>query len=271
MPARLAASVLGVIGVAAIAAPWLAPHDPLGVDLANNYAAVSWLHPLGTDHLGRDTFSRLLFGARTSLGISVVSVGAALIAGSVLGLAGAWRRGWIDAVVGQIVDVLLAFPDILLAIAIVAILGRGSGATMAAVAVFSLPTFARIVRAAALSAVSRDYVDAARAAGAATPRILVMHVLPACLSPIVAQAAVMLGTAILVASGLSYLGLGVQPPDPEWGAMLSRGRELLQTAPLGAIAPGVAITIVVLSFSVLGDAIRDALDPRTTRNTRDLR
>lgn len=259
--ATWSAAVLATFGAAAILAPWLAPYDPLAADLGRNYAEASWLHPLGTDHLGRDTLSRLIFGARLSLTIAIVGVGSALVVGAGLGLVGAWRRGATDGVIGQVVDVMLAFPDMLLAIAVVAVLGRGSLATIVAVAAFAAPQFARIARAAALSVVSREYVDAARAAGASSTRILVRHVLPNALSPIVAQATVMLGTAILVASGLSFLGLGVQPPDPEWGAMLSRARELLQTSPLGAVAPGVAITVVVLSFSVLGDGLRDALSP----------
>ncbi len=254
--------ILGTFALAALAAPWLAPHDPLAIDLGRNYAASSWAHPLGTDHLGRDTLSRLIFGARLSLTISFVGVGSALLMGAVLGLAAAWRRGAVDAAIGQVVDVLLAFPDILLAIAMVAVLGRGSTATVVAVAAFAAPTFARITRAAALSVVSLEYVDAARAGGASPVRILVRHVLPNCFSPVVAQATVTLGTAILLASGLSFLGLGVQPPDPEWGAMLSRGRELLYTSPAGAIAPGVAITLAVLGFSLAGDGLRDTLGAR---------
>jgi peptide/nickel transport system permease protein len=259
---KAAVVILGVFVFAAAAAPWLAPHDPLGVDLGRNYAAASWSHPLGTDHLGRDTLSRLIFGARLSLTIAFAGVGIALAIGASLGLAGAWRRGAVDAAIGQVVDVMLAFPDMLLAIAVVAILGRGTTATIVAVVAYATPTFSRITRASALSVVSLDFVEAARAAGASPVRILARHVLPNCLSPVVSQAAVMLGTAILLASGLSFLGLGVQPPDPEWGAMLTRGRELLQTSPAGAVAPGVAITLAVLGFSLAGDALRARLGGR---------
>jgi peptide/nickel transport system permease protein len=254
--------VLMVVFAAALLAPWLAPHDPLAVDLGRNFAAASWAHPLGTDQLGRDTLSRLLFGARVSLLLSVLSVGAALVAGVSAGLAAAWHRGWVDAVFVRVVDVLLSFPDILLAIAVIAMLGPGNVSTIAAVAVYALPTFGRITRAAALSAVSRDFITASRAAGASSVWMLRRHVLPMCLSPIVAQATVMLGKAVLLASGLSFLGLGVQPPEAEWGAMLSRGRDLIRTAPLGAFAPGIAITLVALSFSLAGDGLRDALDPK---------
>ncbi len=261
--AALAASaVLALFAASAVLAPWLAPHDPVAVDLANHLAEPSWQHLLGTDHLGRDTLSRLLYGARVSLTLSLISVGSALVAGTAAGLAAAWHRGLVDAAVVRVVDVLLAFPDLLLAIAVVAVLGRGDVGTIVAVAVFSTPTFTRVARASALTATSRDFVLAARAVGAPGWWVLGRHVLPNCLSPIVAQATIMLGTALLVASGLSFLGLGVQPPAPEWGAMLSRGRDLLRTAPLGAIAPGLAITLVALSFSLAGDGLRDALDPR---------
>lgn len=257
-----AAIVLAVAGAAALGAPWLAPHDPLAVDLSNTLAPASAAHPLGTDHLGRDTLSRLLYGARVSLGISLVSIASAALVGVVLGLLAAWHRGLVDAAFVRVMDVLLAFPDLLLAIAVVTVLGRSQMSVIVAVAVFSVPILGRVTRAAALGAVAGDHVLAARAAGASGPWILARHVLPLCLSPIVAQATVMLGSAILLASGLSFLGLGVQPPDPEWGAMLSRGRDMLRSAPLGAVAPGLAITIVALSFSLAGDGLRDALDPK---------
>jgi peptide/nickel transport system permease protein len=260
--ALAASSVLLAFAMVAILAPWLAPHDPLSVNLGGSLAAPSWQHPLGTDHLGRDILSRLFHGARVSLAISILSVGSALVVGTAAGLLAAWRRGLIDAAIVQLVDVLLAFPNLLLAIAVVAILGRGDVSTIVAVAVFSMPIFARVARAAALTAVARDFVLAARAAGAPGWRVLARHVLPNCLSPIVAQATIMLGTALLVASALSFLGLGVQPPAPEWGAMLSRGRDLLRTAPIGAVAPGLAITLVALSFSLAGDGLRDAIDPK---------
>lgn len=257
-----AAVVLAAAAGAALGAPWIAPHDPLAIDLANSLAPASAAHPLGTDHLGRDTLSRLLYGARVSLGISVVSIGAAALVGVALGLAAAWHRGLVDAIFVRVMDVLLAFPDLLLAIAVVTVLGRSQMSVIVAVAVFSVPTIGRVTRAAALGAVAGDHVLAARAAGASTTWILARHVLPLAISPIVAQATVMLGSAILLASGLSFLGLGVQPPDPEWGAMLSRGRDMLRSAPLGAVAPGVAITLVALSFSLAGDGLRDALDPK---------
>jgi len=234
----------------------------LAIDLPSNYLPASRGHWLGTDHLGRDTFSRLLAGARVSLTIALVSTLAGLLFGAVLGLVAAWARGRTEGAIMQVVDVLLSFPDMLLAIAVATILGRGSLATIVAVAVFSIPIFARLVRASAQAVVGADFVLASRAAGASSARVLVRHVLPQCYAPIVAQGTITLGSAILFASGLSFLGLGVQPPDPEWGAMLARGRELLRSSPIGAVAPGVAITLVVLSFSLVGDGLKDALDRR---------
>lgn len=264
----LALSALGVLivaGAVAMFGPWLTPYDPLEVDLAANYLPSSTAHPLGTDQLGRDTFSRLIAGARVSLGIAVAATSTGLAVGGAIGLVAAWRRGLFERALLQFVDILLALPELLLAISAVTILGRGTLATVVAVAVYAVPSFARIVRAAAQPLVRSEYVAAARASGASDYRVLVHHVLPGCWSPILAHTTVMLGSAIMLASGLSFLGLGVQPPAVEWGAMLSRGRELLRTAPLGAIAPGVAITATVLSFSVLGDGLRDAADGRHHR------
>ena len=257
--------ILVIVTLAAAAGPWLTPYDPVAVDLASNYQRSSLAHPLGTDHLGRDTLSRLIAGARVSLGIALASTAAGLVVGTAIGLVAAWRRGLAERLLLQVVDILLALPELLLALTAITVLGRGTIATVVAVAIYAVPSFARIVRAAALPVVGSEFVLAARASGASVVRLLMRHVLPGCLSPILAHTSVMLGSAILLASGLSFLGLGVQPPDAEWGAMLSRGRELLRTAPLGAIAPGVAITATVLSFSVLGDGVRDAADPRRLR------
>lgn len=260
--ALAALAVLAVAGGAALAGPWLTPYDPVAVDLAANYQPSSAAHPLGTDHLGRDTLSRLIAGARVSLGIALAATVTGLAVGGAIGLMAAWRRGLIERALLQLVDILLALPELLLAISAITILGRGTISTVVAVAVYAVPSFARIVRAAAQPIVQGEFVAAARASGASDLRVLVVHVLPGCWSPILAHTTVMLGSAILLASGLSFLGLGVQPPAAEWGAMLSRGRELLRTAPLGAIAPGVAITATVLGFSVLGDGLRDAADGR---------
>jgi peptide/nickel transport system permease protein len=265
----LALGVLVLFVLSALLADVLAPYDPLEIDLAANYRPASAAHPLGTDHLGRDTFSRMLGGARVSLTIALASTLAGLFVGATMGLVAAWRRGAVERALTQSADVLLSFPDMLLAIAVAAVLGRGAASTVAAVAIFSVPIFMRLVRASAQAVVDADFVVAARAAGASDARILIRHVLPQCYGPLLAQGTITLGSAILFASGLSFLGLGVQPPAPEWGAMLARGRELLRSSPLGAVAPGVAITLVVLSFSLVGDALKDALDPK--RRAQDLR
>lgn len=256
-----AAVIAAVVGLA-LFAPLVAPYGPLEQDLTNNYAPPSMAHPFGTDDLGRDVWSRLVFGARISLGIAFSSVGMALVVGTVLGLLAAYYGGIVDAVLMRAMDILLALPGILLGIAIVVVLGNGVENTIIAVAVFSVPTFARLVRGSALSILERDYVVATRALGASARRIVFGHVLPNALTPLVVQATLQLGTAILIASGLSFLGLGVQPPHPEWGAMLSKGRELVRATPIAAFAPGFAITLLVLSFSLVGDGLRDALDPK---------
>ena len=223
-----AALVLAAAVLAATIGPSIVPFDPLAVNLGANYQPSSWRHPLGTDHLGRDTLSRLVAGARVSLGIALAATGAGLLIGAIIGLVAAWRRGLIELAAMQGVDVLLALPELLLAITAITVLGRGTISTVVAVAIYAVPSFARIVRAAAQPIVGADYVTAARAAGASDLRVLRRHVLPGCASPMLAHATVMLGSAILLASGLSFLGLGVQPPEAEWGSMLSRGRDLLQ-------------------------------------------
>ena len=265
--ARNKAAVAGAIIVSLflvvdIVGPAFAPFSPLEQDLTNNYANPSLRHPLGTDGLGRDTFSRMIFGARISLGIAFSSIGIGVVIGAFLGLVGAYYGSWLDTLIMRAMDIMLALPGILLAIAIIAILGKGVVNTVTAVAIFSVPTFARIVRASALSILELDYIAACRAMGASDTRTIVNHIIPNSMAPLLVQATLMLGRAILIASGLSFLGLGVQPPNPEWGAMLSKGRELIRATPIVAIAPGLAITLVVLSFSLLGDGLRDALDPK---------
>ncbi|MCQ6266324.1 ABC transporter permease [Fictibacillus sp. WQ 8-8] len=254
--------IIIIFVITAIFGPLFAPYDPLQQDLANNFQGASAEHWLGTDNLGRDTLSRLIYGARISLEISMASVGLALIVGLVLGVTAGYYGGKIETLIMRFIDILLAFPGILLAIVIVAVLGNGLVNTMMAVAIFSVPDFARIIRASVISLKEMEYIEACKAAGASNLRIILRHIIPNSLSPVIVQTTLMMGTAILTASGLSFIGLGVQPPNPEWGAMLSKARELLRSAPLAAIAPGTAITLVVLSFSLVGDGLRDALDPK---------
>ncbi len=242
--------------------PTVVPYDPNKPNLAEVLRGPSLKHPLGTDNLGRDVLTRIVCGARVSLAIGVASVSGGLLLGGVLGLVAGYFGGWAETFIMRTVDIMLAFPDILLAIATIAVLGPGTVNTVIAVVVFSVPIFARIMRAAVLAVKEREFVEASRAAGGSDLRLMARHVLPNCLSPLLVQATLSVGTAILTASGLSFLGLGVQPPDPEWGAMLSQARGFLRSNPLVAVAPGIAITLVVLSFSIAGDALRDALDPR---------
>lgn len=254
--------IIMIFIITAICGPLFAPHDPLQQNLEHNFQGPSKEHWLGTDHLGRDTLSRVIYGARISLQISLISVGLALAAGMLLGVAAGYYGGKQEAIIMRFVDILLAFPGILLAIVIVAVLGNGLINTIVAVAIFSVPDFARITRASVISLKEKEYIEACRAAGASDIRIIIHHIVPNALSPLIVQTTLMLGTAILTASGLSFIGLGVQPPYPEWGAMLSKARELLRSTPLAAIVPGTAITLVVLSFSLVGDGLRDALDPK---------
>jgi len=259
--ALASAGVLAGFFATALFGPALSPFGPLEQDLENNYAPPSARHLLGTDDLGRDTFSRLVHGARFSLGISGIAVSIGLVVGTFLGLVAAHHGGAVDAAIMRAMDVLLALPGIVLAIAVVALLGPGLTNTIAAVSVFSIPTFARVVRSAALAVRELEFVTACRALGGSDFRVIVFHLLPNCSSPVVVQTSLMLASAILIASGLSFLGLGVQPPYPEWGAMLAKGRELIRVTPVGAVAPGVAITLVVASLGFFGDALKEALEP----------
>ena len=254
--------IILVLIIVAIFTPLLAPFDPIKVDLFNRYQAPSGTHWLGTDELGRDILSRLIYGSRISIQVGVIAVGIALIIGTFLGAVSGYFGKWIDMIVMRIIDILMAFPSILLAIALVAVMGKGLTNTMIAVGIVGIPQFARIVRSSVLSVKETEYVEAGRAIGAKSSRILFRHVLPNCLAPLIVQTTLSIGTAILDAAGLSFLGLGAQPPEAEWGAMLNAGREALQSSPWVVLFPGIAILITVIGFNLLGDGLRDALDPR---------
>lgn len=257
------ASLALVVVLAAALAPVIAPVDPYYQD----YAAVLQPpgtpgHLLGTDAFGRDQLSRMLYGARISLSVGVSSVVIGLALGVLLGLlAGYFRR--LDRPIMMLNDVLIAFPGILLAISIVAALGTSLLNVIVAVAIFSVPTFARITRGAVLAIREADYVSSARAVGSSHPRILLRTILPNILSPLIVYASLRLATSILTAATLSFLGLGAQPPSPEWGAMINEARTYLYSAPYLSVEPGVAIFVTVLAFNLLGDSLRDALDPRS--------
>lgn len=254
--------------LSAILAPWISPHDPIQNSLYDQLKPPIWAQGgttenlLGTDDLGRDILSRILWGARVSLTVGVVSVSIGLFFGSVLGALSGFYKGWLDGIIMRFMDILLAFPHILLAIVIVAYLGPGLRNAMIAIGIISIPRFARIVRASVLEENEKDYVMAVKALGARDTRIIFNAILPNCLAPIIVQGSLGFGSAILDAAGLSFLGLGAQPPIPEWGAMIAMGRTLILRAWWVMTLPGIAILLAVLGFNLLGDGLRDALDPR---------
>ncbi len=248
--------------IVAVFADWIAPFDPRAQDLYSNLDRPSRAHPFGKDEFGRDIFSRVIHGTRISLAVGLGATAIAAVGGVLLGLGAGYFGGWIDTIVMRAMDVLLAFPGILLALAIVHILGPGLVNVTVAVGVFAIPTFARVVRGSVLQIRQLDFVAAARAQGAGDGRILAVHVLPNCFAPIIVLSTLRMATAILTAAGLSFLGLGAQPPTPEWGAMLAAGREFLRSAPHVAAFPGLAIMLMVLAFNMFGDGLQDALDPR---------
>jgi peptide/nickel transport system permease protein len=246
----------------AILAPWLSPYPPNEGDLTKRLKAPDREHLLGTDPLGRDVLSRVIYGARISLQIQIVAVVIAMFVGTILGMVGGYYGGTFDNLIMRLMDILLAFPGIFLAIAIIAVLGPGLANLMLAAGIYSIPQFARIVRGSVLSLKEKEFVEAARAVGEKDFDILFRYLLPNSMAPIIVQTTLRMATVLLTASGLSFLGLGVQPPTPEWGAMLSNARAYLITAPHVATVPGLAIMMVVMGFNLFGDGLRDSLDPR---------
>ena len=257
-----AMGVLVLFVILAVAAPIVAPHDPIGLISGAVMRPPSWEFLFGTDELGRDVLSRVIHGARISLQIGVITISIALVLGTMVGIAAGFYGGVIDGALMAVMEILLAFPQILLAMAILAMLGPSLKNAMIAVGLSAVPVYARTARGTTLSVRAMDYVEAARAVGAGDGRILVRHVLPNMISPVVVLATAGVGIAILIAAGLSYLGLGAQPPTPEWGAMLSESRAYLRNAWWMATFPGLAITLVVVSLNLCGDWLRDLLDPR---------
>lgn len=262
-PSAVTGLVLVVLVVAAaILAPLVAPFDPVKYNPIDRLQGPSLKHILGTDLYGRDTFSRVIFGARVSLSVSAIAVTMALIVGGGLGALSGFRLGWFDTLVMRLTDVLLAFPAILLAIALLAFLGGGFwNLTLAIAIVYSAP-FARVARAAVLRVREDAFVEASRALGASNPRVLWRHILPNAFAPMLIEVTLRLAYAILSEASLSYLGLGTPPPAPAWGQMIADGRRTLELAPWASIGPGLAIMITVLGFNLLGDGLRDVLDPR---------
>src|SRR5438067_3398081 len=266
---RLRANRLTLIGTTltllivalALLANQIAPYDPTALNARHRLEAPTADFRFGTDRLGRDVLSRVVHGARSSLGIAATSVIVSLIVGSTLGLLAGYFGGAIDLVIGRFMDVLFSFPALLLAIAVAAMLGPGVRNAALAIAVVYTPLFARVIRGPVISERHRDYVQAARVIGASAPTIIWRHILPNVVSPIIIQGSSALSTAILIEAALSYIGLGTQPPAPSWGTMLSEGRTFLETAPWMSIFPGLAIALTVLAFNLLGDGLRDAFDP----------
>lgn len=250
----------------AIFAPWIVPFDPEGFfdyDALNQ--PPSWTHWMGVDSLGRDIYSRVVMGARISLAAGFVSVALGALVGTVLGLVAGYYEGWWERIIMRISDVLLAFPGILLAIGVVAVLGSNMINVIIAVAVFSVPAFARLVRGSTLAIKNMTYIEAMRSIGASDAVIIFRHILPGTISPIVVYGTMRIGTSIITAASLSFLGMGAQPPTPEWGAMLNDARADMLLAPHVAIFPALAIFFTVLAFNLLGDGLRDALDPKIDR------
>lgn len=260
--AMVGLGILIVYAIILLLGPWLAPYDPYEIDLANKLQSPSMDHLMGTDDKGRDILSRILSGAYLTMGVGIFAVVFGGSVGIILGLVAGYYGGIIDSIISRIIDVMLAFPGILLALAIVSALGTSLINVTLAVGFFSVPMFARLVRGSTMEVKKLEYIDAVRTLGANDLIIIVRHILPNILSPIIIQASMRLATAILSAAGLSFLGLGAQPPSPEWGAMLSTGRDFLFNAPHIALFPGLMISMLVLGLNLLGDGLRDALDPR---------
>ncbi|MBM4428787.1 MAG: ABC transporter permease [Chloroflexi bacterium] len=249
----------------AIAAPLIAPHDPLKQSFAVALKPPSRTHLFGTDDVGRDILSRVIYGARISLRVGLISVGIASIFGTSLGILAGFRGGRLDSLIMGVTDILLAFPGVLLALTIIAILGPGLFNVMVAVGIGGIPSYIRVARGSTLTIKGCDFVTGARAVGCSNARIMWRYILPNVLPPLTVLMTVGVAGAILTASGLSFLGLGAQPPTPEWGAILNAGRTYLRQAWWFAVFPGLAITITVLAMNMLGDGLRDALDPKLRR------
>ncbi|MBI3915084.1 MAG: ABC transporter permease [Chloroflexi bacterium] len=254
--------VLILLAAMTILAPWIAPYDPTRMDYDNLVAPPGIAHLFGTDELGRDIMSRVIWGGRESLRVAVLAILISLIGGLVLGLISGYYGGILETLIMRVADVFLAFPSILLMLSIVAVLGPSLTTVLIALAISQIPAYARIVRASVLSAKNLEYVIAARVVGASNQRIMSRHILPNIVAPLIVYSTVMLGGMIYVTAGLSYIGLGAQPPSPEWGAMLNYGRVYLREAWWMSVFPGAAIFVAVLSVNLLGDGLRDALDPK---------
>jgi peptide/nickel transport system permease protein len=258
-------AVIAVVVVLAVGADLIAPYGPTRIQAAGVLASPSLSYPLGTDQIGRDVSSRIIYGASVSIQAGVVSVGLALVLGVLVGLLAGYYGGWVDETLMRVVDALYAFPALLLALAVTAILGPGLTSVMLAIGVVFAPAFARLVRGQTLSIRERDFITAAHVVGVEPWRVMLVHIWPNVTAPIIVQASLLVGSAIVIEAGLSFLGLGVMPPTPSWGSMLKEGYQYMEQAPWLAFAPGAAIFLTVLAFNLVGDALQRALDPRLRR------
>jgi peptide/nickel transport system permease protein len=256
------AIILAIVLIAAIFAPYLAPHDPLGMNPTQLLQPPSAEHLMGTDELGRDVMSRVIWGARISLYVGVISVTMAVLLGVTLGLLAGYHGGILDDLINRVLDVVFAFPTILLALGIVGMLGSSLTNSMIAIGLIYTPVYARLARGTTLAVKEREFVQAAAACGAQSGRIILRHILPNVMAPLIVQTSLSLSLAILAEASLSFLGLGTQPPDPSWGTMVNTGQALIELSPWPVVFPGLAIVLAVLAFNLIGDGLRDALDPR---------
>ena len=255
-------SLILLVVLLAVLANVVAPYDPTEMKVVDALKRPSVPHPFGTDRFGRDVLSRTIYGSRIALGVALSSIAVAFVLGTALGLVGGYAGGWPDLLIGRVMDVLFSFPTLILAIAIAAMLGPGLNNAALAIAVVYVPLFSRVARGPVIAEREKDHVAAAQGLGAGWPRVIFRHILPNVLAPLIVQASVSLAFAILIEASLSYLGLGTQPPDPSWGTMLNEGRTYLETAPWMSIFPGLAIMVAVFGFNLLGDGLRDTLDPQ---------
>ena len=259
---RIGFAILLALVAIAVFAPLIAPHDPDAIDASRILAPPDLAHPFGSDSLGRDVLSRVIYAYRVSLGVAVGSTLLAFLVGVPLGLYAGYHGGWVDTAIMRPIDMVLALPALLLAVALFAIIGPGSNIALLAIAVIYMPILARVVRSSTLVVTAQTYIEAARARGTSSTKIITRHVLPNAIGPAIVQATILMGFALQIEASLSFLGLGAQPPTPSLGVMLADGRDVLTQAPWVEIFPGLAIAITVLAFNLIGDGLRERLDPR---------
>jgi peptide/nickel transport system permease protein len=261
----IAIVIIGLFLASAVGAPWIAPYSPIKIDLSSVYEQPSSDHLLGTDYVGRDVFSRLIYGSRNTLYSSVFSILLATIIGIILGTSAGFFGGGVDVAIGRFIDIILTLPSFIISIVLMGVLGRGLINMIVAIGIGISPRIARVARGSALSIKESDFVEAARSYSCSNARILIRHIIPHCLTPVLVYSTLSLGSAVMLESGLSFLGLGIPPPTPTWGKTISEGVDVMRTMPWISIAGGGCIMMLVLGFNLLGDGVRDALDPRTRR------